>query len=206
MQIILCFHEYMKLTVCSRLLHIGRTCLTNYWDNIRGELYDWIQLDPIMFLGSGPYESDEMVIQHVWYSKEEMYRNVWIQSIYERDTGILLLYQIKNRSSKVLLPNIEKNIERGAIICTDDWPAYFKLKNTYKHFTVNHSIKEYSRPELVEGVAIDIHVNSLEGIHSSVRHHFASKSRRDTEKLDLHLAEIMYRHSGRNLTYPLKCK
>jgi transposase-like protein len=50
---------------------------------------------------------------------------------------------------------VRANVKRGSVLCTDDNRAYNAL-TSYKHFTVNHSAKQY-----VEGMA---HTNGIESV------------------------------------------
>ena len=52
---------------------------------------------------------------------------------------------IPNVESKTLIPIVEKWIEKGAIMVSDDWKAYRALQQDYFHVIINHSQEEYVR-------------------------------------------------------------
>lgn len=50
---------------------------------------------------------------------------------------------IPNVESETIKPIIEKWVEKGSIMVTDEWRAYNALKNDYFHITVNHQEGQY---------------------------------------------------------------
>lgn len=79
----------------------------------------------------------------------------------ERD-GFIKAKHVKSTGARVLLPEIEQSITKGADIYSDEWGAYRTLKRRgYTHTTVNHSTLEY-----VRGTA---HTNTIEGFWSQLK-------------------------------------
>lgn len=76
----------------------------------------------------------------------------------------------------------------------------------FVHFAVSHSKKEYKRTEDFAGETLNVHINTLEGINAVIRRALQNKSRRNIQRIDLILSEIMYRNSGRCLFAPFKCR
>jgi hypothetical protein len=112
---------------------------------------------------------------------------------------------VQNRSSEQLLPPLVDFIPKDSVVFSDDWAAYRPLKSLgYRHFSVTHSAGEYSRRGEIDGNQVDIHINTLEGIHHAVRRKLLNKSRRNLERIKLLLGEEMYRRSGRPLFDPVK--
>lgn len=203
MKIICCFCEDVRVSVCARHLQIGRTALTDYYDNLRGEYLDEIQSMPIQFSGS-IFEVDEVLLKHV-RTKEGGFVSQWIFGIVERDTGKLYYTPVENRSASVLIHLIQNHIPSGSLIFSDEWSSYRKLDTLgYRHFTVNHSKKEYSRDEEIDGRIVKVNINKLEGMNRALRQRFANKSSRTIERLELVLGEIIYRYSGRSMFSPFK--
>lgn len=50
---------------------------------------------------------------------------------------------VPNVEADTLIPIIEKWIEKGSIMVSDDWKSYKALKQNYFHIVVNHSLGEY---------------------------------------------------------------
>lgn len=203
MRIICCFCEDIRVTRCARHLGIGRTALTDYYDNLRGEYLDEIEGVPILFSG-GIYEVDEVLLKHVRV-EEGGYIEKWIFGIVERETGLLFYTPVPNRSKSVLLPIIQEHIPPGSLLFSDDWSSYRNLDALgYHHYSVNHSKGEYSRDQEIDGKIVAVNINKLEGMNRVLRQRFANKSTRNMERMDLVLGELMYRYSGRSLFYPFK--
>jgi transposase len=69
---------------------------------------------------------------------------------------------VKSSGARVLLPEINRDVEPNTIINTDEFSSYRSLKHMgYTHTTVNHSKLEY-----VRGVA---HTNTVEGFWSQLK-------------------------------------
>lgn len=206
MEIVACFCDDMTVTACWRMTNVSRQSLTNYYDNVRGLFSDEIRDYPVQLLSPGPYEVDEFRIEHV-KTGDNCYKDVWIQDILERSTGRYLAFVLDNRSSAILIPNIQGCIPPNSLVFTDDWASYHPLsREGYRHYSVNHSSGEMSRTEEIDRHQVDIHINTLEGIHRVVRQRLMNKSRRNLERLELILAEFTYRRAGRPLIEPLKIR
>ena len=115
-----------------------------------------------------------------------------VVGIVERKGKAIL--QIKeDRSRKTLHEFILSNIDEVDWIFTDDWPAYRGLGD--KHFSVNHSAKEYVR---YKAPKLAVHTNTVENVWSLLKrsiigsfHHVSVKH------LELYLAELAWRVSNR---------
>lgn len=204
MKIVISFCADVRISRCCVLFNLGRTSMTDYYDNLRGCYFDQISEIPIRFNDTGIFEVDEMQLKHVRIG-EDTYGTLWIQSIFERKSGKFVLIPVPKRNKRTLVGNIEKYIPQDSLICTDEWGAYNNInENGYSHRSVNHSKKEYSRIDIIDGKEITITINACEGIHRSIRQRFANKTNRKKERIDLILGEIMYRKSGRNLYTPFQ--
>jgi transposase-like protein len=204
MMIIVSFCEGMSIHACHVSTGVARSNLTNYYDDLRGFYTDSLLEEPVRGVSSGPYECDEFRIDHVRLS-DGTFSTVWILDIFERETGRYFAVPVASRSSEQLIPRIREFVPFGSLIFTDDWAAYRPLSSLwYRHYTVTHSAGEYSRDEMIDGKEVSVHINTLEGIHSSVRRRLLNKSRRDVERIELILGEEIYRRSGRSLFSPFK--
>ena len=204
MQIILCFCDDMRVTVCARHLGISRDAAVNYYDNLRGCYIDALENDPVKGSSLGPYEVDEFYIQHV-KTRRGGFINLWVQDLYERETGRYTANIVASRDWDALRPAILAFVPPNSLIFTNGWPSYSALESAgYRHFTVNHSAGEYSRQERINGEEVEVSINTLEGLHHGLRQRCANKSGRNVERIELTLKEYSYRRSGRSLFDPFK--
>ena len=91
--------------------------------------------------------------------------SLWVVGLIERDNlpGRKATFLLtKKRSGKVLVPFINKWVEKGSILISDEWKGYTKeLDGSFVRKTVNHS-KEYGHREMVDGVEIPVNTNHIE--------------------------------------------
>jgi transposase-like protein len=73
--------------------------------------------------------------------------------------GDLMTHVVPNAKNDTLLPLIEKSVEKGTLINSDEWRGYRNLRKMgYRHTTVRHGRHEYVRGET--------HTNTIEGFWS----------------------------------------
>lgn len=75
--------------------------------------------------------------------------------------GNVIAKTTKNPDFITLVPLVQKNVEPGSIVYTDEYKGYYFLKNDFHHIHVNHSAKEY-----VNGLA---HTNGIECFWSHMK-------------------------------------
>lgn len=73
----------------------------------------------------------------------------------ERNTGKVKAFPVNNTKAKTLQPTIYNNVDKNAVVYTDDHRGYTGIKGYY-HNTVKHSAKEY-----VNGM---VHTNGIESV------------------------------------------
>jgi len=78
-----------------------------------------------------------------------------------QDGGKVHTTVIPNTKAKTIKPIIEKMVESGAIIVTDEWNAYKGLAKEYAHVVLNHKENEFVRD--------GFHNNSIEGFWSQMK-------------------------------------
>lgn len=196
----------MRVSVCARDVGVSVDNAIDYYDNLRGCYSDSLDADPIRFTSLGPYEVDEFLIKHVDNGRGGRL-NLWVIDILERESGLYWAEVVPNRSSEVLIPILMRMLPPGSLIFSDDWGAYQPLKRRgFRHHTVNHSAGEYSRSATIQGEEVDVSINSLEGLHRALRQRLMNKSRRNVDRVDMILSEVIYRRSGRSLWQPFKAK
>ena len=59
--------------------------------------------------------------------------------------GVVRTEVIPDAKAKTIKPIIQRLVEKGAILITDDWDSYKSLKKEYFHVVVDHSQGEYVR-------------------------------------------------------------
>jgi len=105
--------------------------------------------------------------------------------------GRIMTHVVPNVRRKTLYPLIEKHIEKGALIHSDELPSYATLKYTgYGHETVNHGYGEYVRD--------NTHVNSLEGFWSIIKRSIrGTHIHVSSQHLSKYLGEFEFRYNLR---------
>lgn len=96
--------------------------------------------------------------------------------------------------AKDLQPLIEKQVQKGSVICSDGWRAYTGLAaKGYVHRLVDHGENEYSDGK-------GNYINSLEGFWGYLKRKLAAKGGVRREKLPLYLGEYVWRFNHRKLS------
>lgn len=208
LQLTVLFVSDSTVASAARLVSVDKKSVVNFFDNCRGRWIDDINLNPIRFQDNGEYEVDECIIKNVYDPTHHIVTDIWVQGMYERATGKLMLYRIQDRTFPSMCGPVWQHIPIGSFVYTDEHASYQRLhgdNSHYMHFTVNHSRNEYARMEtLSDGTQINVHINTMEGIFCSLRHRLSYKSRRTLDRVDLILSEYVYRRSGRNLFEPFR--
>ena len=64
----------------------------------------------------------------------------WVFGLYERERKLVYMELVSKRTAAVLLPIIQKIVEVGATVISDQWNAYNHLAELgFPHYTVDHS-------------------------------------------------------------------
>lgn len=96
---------------------------------------------------------------------------------------------------KDLQPLIEKQVQKGSIICSDGWRGYTGLAaKGYVHRLVDHSKGEYSDHK-------GHHINGLEGFWGYLKRKLSAKGGVRKEKLPFYLGEYVWRYNHRSLSF-----
>jgi len=106
--------------------------------------------------------------------------------------GDIMTMVVSDVSAKTLVGQIKRNVDKGTVISSDEWPSYNSLKNVgYAHGTVNHGREEW--------VVGKHHTNTIEGFWShfkrSIRGTHVSVSRKHLAK---YLGEFEFRYNLRH--------
>ena len=97
--------------------------------------------------------------------------------------------------AKELVPLITRQVELGTTVCSDTWRAYTGLAaKGYVHRTVKHRKKEYVSKNNKHN-----HINGLEGFWGYLKRKLAAKGGIRRSRLNLYLAEYVWRYNNRHL-------
>ena len=119
---------------------------------------------------------------------------------------------IPDTKAKTIKPIIEKMVEKGSIVITDEWTAYTGLSSTgVSHTVINHKENEYVRggfsnngienfwSMLKRGIYGIYHQASPKHLHrycDEFAHRYNTRKIKDNERFDLAL-----QNTGSRLTY-----
>lgn len=97
---------------------------------------------------------------------------------------------VRNLAAETVRPFIEKHIEPGAALMTDELTTYRKTRKGYTHRTVNHSSGKYVRG--------NVHTNTIEGFWSQLKRSLSGTYHAVSPKyLQSYVDEFAYRYSKR---------
>jgi len=106
--------------------------------------------------------------------------------------GVVRVIKIPDTKGETLQPIIEKHVEPGTIVNTDEWWGYHKLNDMYHHSVVNHGANQY-----VDGKA---HTNTIEGYWSLLKRSiFGIYHSISGKHLQAYLDETSFRYNTRTL-------
>jgi transposase-like protein len=107
--------------------------------------------------------------------------------------GELRTMHVADLKAKNLQATVDRNVNPGAAVITDEYVSYHGLDAKYQHHTINHSQGEYVRDGFV-------HTNSIEGVWALLKrqiygiHHFVS-----SKHLHRYISEATWRFNRRNV-------
>jgi transposase-like protein len=101
---------------------------------------------------------------------------------------------IADTKATTLKPIIEKLVEKGAIIVSDEWNGYTGLKKDYKHTVVNHNGNEFKND-------LGFHNNGIEGFWSLLKRGIYGIYHQVSPKhLNKYCDEFAFRYNTRKIT------
>jgi len=101
---------------------------------------------------------------------------------------------VDDAEARTLQPLIRKQVKEGPVVCSDAWKGYTGIATQgYVHRMVEHGKGEYSDCK-------GTHINGLEGFWGYLKRRLAAKGGIRRERLDLYLAEYVWRYNNRKLT------
>jgi transposase-like protein len=109
--------------------------------------------------------------------------------IFERG-GKIKAKKAKDTTGKTIKSFVNKNVQKGSMVLTDEWKSYNALNKDFLHYFINHSAGEY-----VNG---DIHTNNLEGFWSLLKRGIIGQYHHiDDKYLDRYINEFCFRFNER---------
>ncbi len=150
---------------------------------------------------SGIVEVDETYMGGKWVNKRKRIRDRGTKrgrgtskqpvfGIYARK-GTVWAELVDDTKAKTLQPLITRQVS-GSTICSDTWKGYTGIAmKGYVHRLVDHK-REFANKE--------VHINGLEGFWGYLKRRLAAKGGIRRERLDLYLAEYVWRYNNRKLS------
>jgi transposase-like protein len=152
---------------------------------------------------SGIVEVDETYMGGQWKNKRKSTRAKGTKrgrgtskqpvfGIYARG-GTVWAEVVDDVDAKTLQPLIRRQVSKGSTVCSDTWKGYTGIATQgYVHRLVEHGKGEYSDCR-------GTHINGLEGFWGYLKRRLAAKGGIRRERLDLYLAEYVWRYNNRKL-------
>jgi transposase-like protein len=110
--------------------------------------------------------------------------------------GNVIVWTLNNLNGRVMRALIKTKVEKGAIVCTDEYRVYRGLnkKKYYTHIVIDHSKGQHA----VEGI---YHTNNIEGFWNFIKRSIMGTYRKVSKKhLHRYAKEAAYRYNTRKLT------
>ena len=153
---------------------------------------------------SGIVEVDETYMGGQWKNKRKKIRaggtkrgrgtsKQPVFGIYAR-RGTVWAELVDDAEAATLQPLIRRQVRKGSVVCSDTWKGYTGIAiQGYVHRLVEHGKGEYSDCR-------GTHINGLEGFWGYLKRKLAAKGGIRRERLDLYLAEYIWRYNNRKLS------
>lgn len=109
------------------------------------------------------------------------------------NNGLVNTTVVSNTKASTLKPIIEKMVEKGTIVVTDEWNAYKGLITDYQHKALKHNEGQF--------VQNSFHTNSVEGFWSLLKIGiFGIYHSTSTKHLNKYCDEFSYRYNTRKIS------
>ncbi len=147
--------------------------------------------------GGGMVEADETFIGREPGAKpgrKDAHKKNRVLSLIDRETGRARSFVVDNFKIETVVPILEANIAREAVLMTDEAHHYRQPGRAFAgHERVNHGKDEYVRPG-----APTIHTNTVEGYYSIFKRGMRGIYQHCSKKhLHRYMAEFDFRYSNR---------
>lgn len=116
-----------------------------------------------------------------------------IVGVYSRDLGQVSVQIVSRRSEETVIGFMVSMLNPDAVLYTDG----YKMNRAVKKYGVEHHYVDHASGEFVRG---DIHTNSIEGFWGYMKRHLAMIGGIRRDRMQLFVAEIVWRYNNRSLT------
>jgi transposase-like protein len=107
--------------------------------------------------------------------------------------GKVIMEVVPNTKGRTLMPIMEKIIEKGSTVVSDEWGAYARLGKHYTHGVVKHNEGQY-----VDGA---FHTNNIEGVWAIFKRGYIGIYHQMSKKhLNRYCHEFAYRYNTRKIS------
>ena len=107
--------------------------------------------------------------------------------------GMVVARVTKDTSQKEITPLIIKYVRPSAILYTDEWKGYNKVRKLFTHFSVDHSMGQY-----VDG---DAYTNTIEGFWTLLKRGYIGIYHSMSDKyLQRYVDEFVFRYNTRKMS------
>lgn len=149
-------------------------------------------------MGGGMVEADETFIGRepgAQRTRQDAHKKNRVLSLIDRESGRARSFVVDNFKPETIVPILEANIAREAILMTDEAHHYKKPGQAFAgHERVNHGKDEY-----VRAGAPAIHTNTVEGFYSIFKRGMRGIYQHCSKKhLHRYVAEFDFRYSNRS--------
>jgi transposase len=110
--------------------------------------------------------------------------------------GFVIIRALENVQRKTIQPLIQRFVQSGSKVFTDEYCIYSWLSGFYEHQTVNHGQGEFARDEDGDG-KFEVHVNTMEGFWSLLRPWLRPHRGVSQERLPFYLGFFEFLHNIR---------
>lgn len=110
--------------------------------------------------------------------------------------GLVIIRALENVQRKTIQPLIQRFVQSGSKVFTDEYNIYNWLSGFYEHKTVNHGQGEFARDEDGDG-KFEVHVNTIEGFWSLLRPWLRPHRGISQERLPFYLGFFEFLHNIR---------
>lgn len=191
-KIIECLFTFTGLATISRLVDYDKDSLKNLvrklHQNARDRYYNAI---PVI---GGPniiVEADESKFGKRKHHRGHRVEGVWVYGMVERTPERrIVLIPVPNRTKDTLTRLTTAYMESGSVFFSDCWKGYAGIRESFAHYTVNHS-KWFKCPET------GVHTNTIEGNWAPLKAGIPKRWRTE-EKIWLPLLMSMIKRNSTN--------
>ena len=196
--------EGIGVETATHILNLSRRTLVAIYNFFREICAKYFELNPIKIGGPGVIvQIDESCFSH----KPKHHRGrapnsqIWVFGIADtsRTPAVGYMEIVEKRDAATLLPIIERVIQKGSIIYSDEWKAYSKIKNLgFKHMTVNHS-------QNFVGPNTNFYTQNVESYWNKQKNRIRKMQGCRRSSLNMYLKEYMWRDRFSKNTFEALC-